>query len=48
MTFGEDWGWGASADESRKIFDAYIEGGEISLIPPTVTQMVAVKKLSVS
>ncbi len=27
MTFGEDWGWGASADESRKIFDAYAEAG---------------------
>ena len=23
MTFGEDWGWGASKDESRRIFDAY-------------------------
>jgi aryl-alcohol dehydrogenase-like predicted oxidoreductase len=27
MTFGEDWGWGASKDESRKIFEAYIEAG---------------------
>ncbi|MEH2079418.1 MAG: aldo/keto reductase [Nostoc sp.] len=27
MTFGEDWGWGASADESRKIFDSYAEAG---------------------
>ncbi|MEH1845335.1 MAG: aldo/keto reductase [Nostoc sp.] len=27
MTFGEDWGWGASADESRKIFDTYVEAG---------------------
>ena len=27
MTFGEDWGWGASADESRKIFDSYVEAG---------------------
>lgn len=23
MTFGEDWGWGASKEESRRIFDAY-------------------------
>lgn len=23
MTFGEDWGWGASKEESRKIFDAF-------------------------
>ena len=22
MTFGEDWGWGSSYDESRKMFDA--------------------------
>ncbi|WP_103123962.1 aldo/keto reductase [Nostoc cycadae] len=27
MTFGEDWGWGASADESRKIFDTFTEAG---------------------
>lgn len=27
MTFGEDWGWGASKDESQKIFDAYVEAG---------------------
>jgi len=24
MTFGEDWGWGASKDESRQIFDAFV------------------------
>jgi aryl-alcohol dehydrogenase-like predicted oxidoreductase len=27
MTFGEDWGWGASRDESRAIFDAYVKLG---------------------
>jgi len=27
MTFGEDWGWGASKEESRKIFDAYARAG---------------------
>ncbi|HLE13333.1 MAG TPA: aldo/keto reductase [Anaerolineales bacterium] len=27
MTFGEDWGWGASREESRKIFDTYVEAG---------------------
>jgi aryl-alcohol dehydrogenase-like predicted oxidoreductase len=27
MTFGEDWGWGASRDESRDIFDAFVEAG---------------------
>lgn len=27
MTFGEDWGWGASKEESQKIFEAYAEAG---------------------
>jgi aryl-alcohol dehydrogenase-like predicted oxidoreductase len=27
MTFGEDWGWGAGRDESRKQFDLYAEAG---------------------
>jgi aryl-alcohol dehydrogenase-like predicted oxidoreductase len=27
MTFGETWGWGASKEESRRIFDAYAEAG---------------------
>lgn len=27
MTFGEDWGWGASGEESRRIFDAFIAAG---------------------
>jgi aryl-alcohol dehydrogenase-like predicted oxidoreductase len=27
MTFGEDWGWGSSKEESRKVFDAYAEAG---------------------
>jgi len=27
MTFGEDWGWGSSKDESRKIYDAFLEAG---------------------
>src|SRR5689334_7658061 len=27
MTFGEDWGWGASRDESRKIYNAFREAG---------------------
>jgi len=27
MTFGEDWGWGASKDESRKMFDLYASQG---------------------
>ncbi len=27
MTFGEDWGWGASKEDSRKIFDIFSEAG---------------------
>src|SRR5580658_1369559 len=27
MTFGEEWGWGSSADQSRAIFDAFAESG---------------------
>jgi aryl-alcohol dehydrogenase-like predicted oxidoreductase len=27
MTFGEEWGWGASKDEARKIYDAFREAG---------------------
>ncbi|RPJ45137.1 MAG: aldo/keto reductase, partial [Candidatus Latescibacterota bacterium] len=27
MTFGEEWGWGASKEESRKIFDLFAELG---------------------
>ena len=28
MTFGKKWGWGASREESRKIFKAYTDAGE--------------------
>jgi Predicted oxidoreductases (related to aryl-alcohol dehydrogenases) len=27
MTFGEEWGFGSSKDESRKVFDAFVEAG---------------------
>ncbi len=27
MTFGEDWGWGASREVSREIFDSFVEAG---------------------
>jgi aryl-alcohol dehydrogenase-like predicted oxidoreductase len=27
MTFGEEWGWGASKDESRQIFETFVEAG---------------------
>jgi len=27
MTFGDDWGWGAAKDESRKVYDTFREAG---------------------
>jgi aryl-alcohol dehydrogenase-like predicted oxidoreductase len=27
MTFGEEWGWGASKEECQKIFNAYVDDG---------------------
>jgi aryl-alcohol dehydrogenase-like predicted oxidoreductase len=27
MTFGTDWGWGADAQEARRIFDTYVDRG---------------------
>ena len=27
MTFGDDWGWGSSPDESRKVYDAFLDAG---------------------
>src|SRR5690606_5449166 len=27
MTFGDVWGWGADENESRKMFDTYVERG---------------------
>src|SRR5258708_34238810 len=27
MTFGEDWGWGSSKEESRKVYHAFLEAG---------------------
>jgi len=27
MTFGDDWGWGAPKDDSRKMFDLFVEAG---------------------
>src|ERR1700753_1029909 len=27
MTFGEDWGWGASVEESTKLINTYLEKG---------------------
>ncbi|MGW4489861.1 aldo/keto reductase [Amycolatopsis sp. NPDC004368] len=31
MTFGEDWGWGASSEESKKILEAYVDRGGNSI-----------------
>ena len=27
MTFGDDWGWGSSKDEARKVYDAFRDAG---------------------
>ncbi len=27
MTFGDTWGWGSAKDESRRIYDAFVENG---------------------
>src|SRR5919197_835230 len=27
MTFGQEWGWGASKQDSRRVFDAYVDAG---------------------
>ncbi|MCZ6701606.1 MAG: aldo/keto reductase, partial [Ignavibacteria bacterium] len=27
MTFGEEWGWGANKEESKKVFDTYAKAG---------------------
>ena len=27
MTFGDDWGWGSTKDESRNIYDGFVEAG---------------------
>jgi aryl-alcohol dehydrogenase-like predicted oxidoreductase len=27
MTFGEDWGWGSSKDDSLKVFDTFVKAG---------------------
>ena len=27
MTFGEDWGWGSSAEESRKVYGTFLVAG---------------------
>ncbi|NMO17416.1 aldo/keto reductase [Pyxidicoccus fallax] len=27
MTFGSDWGWGADVEESRRLFDTYVDRG---------------------
>lgn len=31
MTFGEEWEWGVPKEESRKIFDAYVDAGGNSI-----------------
>ena len=37
MTFGEDWGWGASNEECRRMFDALWPRAATSSTRPTAT-----------
>jgi aryl-alcohol dehydrogenase-like predicted oxidoreductase len=37
MTFGEDWGWGASKEESRKQFDLFVRPAGTSSTPRSIT-----------
>jgi aryl-alcohol dehydrogenase-like predicted oxidoreductase len=36
MTFGEEWGWGATKDKARKVHDAYREAGGNFIDTPNV------------
>lgn len=49
MTFGEDWGWGASKDESRAVFEAFTAAGGNFLDTAnicTTTVLIGASKLS--
>ena len=48
MTFGDDWGWGAAKDESRKVYDAFREAGAISSTPRTFTPAGRANRFSAS
>jgi aryl-alcohol dehydrogenase-like predicted oxidoreductase len=48
MTFGEDWGWGASIDESRQIFNAFGEAGGNFIDTANGYTMAQARNLSVS
>src|SRR6202040_4441010 len=49
MTFGEDWGWGSSKDEAKKIYDiSFARRAATSLIPPIFTRMAQVSPFSAS
>ena len=38
MTFGEEWGWGSTFDEAKKIYEAYRAAQAISSIPQMYTR----------
>jgi hypothetical protein len=48
MTFGEDWGWGSSVEESKQILDRYIDSGATSSTQRTGTRRAIPKRLSAS
>src|SRR6266550_2818073 len=35
MTFGEEWGWGAGEEESRRVLDAFLEAASSRASPRT-------------
>jgi len=45
MTFGEDWGFGASKDESQKIFNAFVKAVGTLLIRLSIIRMEQVKNI---
>src|SRR5258708_13856079 len=47
MTFGEEWGWGSTFDEAKKIFEASAPPEAISPIPQICTLAGPARSLSV-
>src|SRR5258708_17484666 len=46
MTFGEEWGWGSTFDEAKKIFEASAPPEAISPIPQICTLAGPARRLS--
>jgi len=48
MTFGDEWGWGATKNEARKAYDAFREAGGNFVATATFTQTGRANRFSVS